>query len=125
MLQMRTLNMTAIPFTLMLMTRQCYVLQRKKWISRLFMYTTGDDVYCVRMSCRASYADQVLAPPPIFDKDNNPLVLTAEIPRYHPVKVKFEIQKGRAVLRSRYYLIIKAIQVLEDIPSPFANVENF
>jgi hypothetical protein len=88
-------------------------------------YTTGEDVYCVRMSCRASYADQVLAPPPIFDKDNNPFVLTAEIPRYHPVKVKFEIQKGAVVLRSKYFLIIKAIQLLEDIPSPFENVENF
>jgi hypothetical protein len=53
------------------------------------------------------------------------LVLMQEIPRYHPVKVKFEIEKGKAFSANRYYLIIKAIQLLEDIPSPFANVKNF
>ena len=88
-------------------------------------YTTGDEVFCVRMSCRAAYGDKFLPSPPIFDKDNNPLVLTQEIPRYHPVKVKFEIEKGKAFSANRYYLIIKAIQLLEDIPSPFANVKNF
>ena len=88
-------------------------------------YTTGDEVFCVRMSCRATYGDKVLPSPPIFDKDNNSLVLTQEIPRYHPVKVKFEIEKGKAFSANRYYLIIKAIQLLEDIPSPFANVKNF
>ena len=88
-------------------------------------YTTGDDVYCVRMSSRASYADKVFPPPPIFDKDNNAMVLMQELPKYHPIKVKFEIQKGKAFSANRYYLIIKAIQLLEDIPSPFANVENF
>lgn len=88
-------------------------------------YSTGQEVFCVRMSCRATYGDKFLPSPPIFDKDNNPLVLTQEIPRYHPVKVKFEIEKSKAVLSREYFLIIKAIQLLEDIPSPFENVENF
>ena len=88
-------------------------------------YSTGDEVYCVRMSCRASYGDKALLPPPIFDKDSNPLVMTQEIPRYHPVKVKFEIEKGKAVMTSKYFLIIKAIQLLEDMPSAFEDVENF
>jgi hypothetical protein len=50
------------------------------------------------MSCRATYGDKFLPSPPIFDKDNNPLVLTQEIPRYHPVKVKFEIEKSKKIL---------------------------
>ena len=88
-------------------------------------YSTRDEVFCVRMSCRASYGDKALPPPPIFDKDNNPIVLKEEIPRYHPVKVKFEIEKSKAILSREYFLIIKAIQLLKDLPSPFENVESF
>ena len=58
-------------------------------------YSTGQEVFCVRMSCRATYGDKFLPSSLIFDKDNNPLVLSQEIPRYHPVKVKFEIEKAK------------------------------
>jgi hypothetical protein len=47
------------------------------------------------MSCRATYGDKFLPSSLIFDKDNNPLVLSQEIPRYCPVKVKFEIEKAK------------------------------
>ena len=92
---------------------------------RALRYSSGEEVFTVRMSCRATYADKDLPPPPIFDKDNNPVVLKEEIPRYHPVKVKFEIEKSKAVLSREYFLIIKAIQLLKDLPSPFENVKSF
>ena len=84
---------------------------------RALRYSSGEEVFTVRMSCRATYADKDLPPPPIFDKDNNPVVLKEEIPRYHPVKVRFEIEKGKAVRTGKFFLIIQSIQLLEDLPN--------
>ena len=78
-----------------------------------------------RLELRASYGDKDLPAPPVYDKDKNPITLTQEIPNFHPVKVKFEIEKGKGFNISKNYLILKAVMLLEDIPNEFENVESF
>ena len=88
-------------------------------------YTTGQEVFTVKVGTRASYGDKDLPAPPVYDKDKNPITLTQEIPNFHPVKVKFEIEKGKGFNISKNYLILKAVMLLEDIPNEFENVESF
>ena len=88
-------------------------------------YTTGLEVFTVKVGTRATYGDKDLPAPPVYDKDKNPITLMQEIPNFHPVKVKFDIEKGKGFNISKNYLILRAVMLLEDIPNEFENVESF
>ena len=88
-------------------------------------YTNDLEVFTVKVGTRATYGDKDLPAPPVYDKDKNPITLTQEIPNFHPVKVKFEIEKGKGFNISKNYLSLKAVMLLEDIPHEFENVKSF
>lgn len=88
-------------------------------------YQQDKRMFCVKISSPAYYADNELAPPPIFDKDKNPIVLNQELPNFHKVKVKFSIHKGQGIYFGKKKLTLKAVMLLEDLPHPFDNVESF
>lgn len=88
-------------------------------------YTTDLEVFTVKVSIRASYGDKDLPAPPVYDKDKNPITMMQEIPNFHPVKVKFDIEQCKGFNISKNYLILRAVMLLEDIPNEFDNVESF
>jgi len=84
-------------------------------------YNNDFEVFTLKVATIASYGDKDL-PVPVYDKDKNPITLTQEIPNFHPVKVKFEIDVVKGFKISKSYLILQAVMLLEDIPHQFENV---
>ena len=85
----------------------------------------NEKIFCVKISCDAEYADQELPPPPVFDKEQQPISLHAEIPNGLKVKVKFDLVKGEGFNFGKSFMRLKAVMLLEDLPFPFDNVESF